>query len=89
LRFPEAFMTVAFMTVVCPICKSSAQELPRTGDATAFHCPTHGDFKVANTVFAEAKDYTRDEWEAALDKAEERVEADEDEWPLIIVDDFS
>ena len=63
-------------------------------EATAFHCPTHGDFKVAETVFAEAKakakakakDYTRDQWEAALDKAEERMEADE--WPLIIVDDF-
>ena len=59
-------------------------------EATAFHCPTHGDFKVAETVFAEAKakakDYTRDQWEAALDKAEQRVEPDE--WPLIIVDDF-
>ena len=42
------------MAVVCPICKSSAQELP-AGEATAFHCPTHGDFKVAETVFAEAK----------------------------------
>ena len=57
------------MAVVCPICKSSAQELP-AGEATAFHCPTHGDFKVAETVFAEAKakakakakDYTRDQW---------------------------
>ena len=89
------------MTVVCPICKSSAQELPRTGDATGVHCPTHGDFKVAEAIFAEAeaeakakakakaKDYTRDQWEAALDKAEQRAEPDEDEWPLIIVDDFS
>jgi len=56
------------MTTVCPICNSSA---PRTCDATSFHCPTHGDFKVADTVFAEegAEDYTREEWEAALDKA--------------------
>jgi predicted RNA-binding Zn-ribbon protein involved in translation (DUF1610 family) len=80
------------MTVVCPICKSSAQELPPVGDATGFHCPTHGDFKVAETVFAEAKakakakDYTREEWEAALDKAEQRTEPDG--WPLIITDDF-
>ena len=76
------------MTAVCPICKSSAQELPRTGDATAFHCPTHGDFKVANNVLAE--DYTREEWEAALHEAEQRVEpnAEPQEWPLIIVDDF-
>ena len=74
------------MTVVCPICKSSAQELPRTGDATGVHCPTHGDFKVADTVFA--KDYTREQWEAALDKAEQRAEPDEDVLPLIIIDDF-
>jgi len=85
-RKPEAFMTV-----VCPICKSSAQELPHTGDATALHCPTHGDFKVANTVFeeAEAKDYTREEWEAALDKAKQRAEPDDDEWAVVTVDDFS
>ena len=76
------------MTVVCPVCKSSAQELPRIGDATGFQCPTHGAFKVAETVFAEAKDYTRDQWEAALDKAEQRAEPDENELPLIIVDDF-
>ena len=73
----------------CPICKSSAEELPRTGDATGYHCATHGNFKVADTVFAEAKakDYTREQWEAALDKAEERTE-EPDEWPLIITDDF-
>ena len=76
------------MTVECPICKSSAQELLHTGDAAAFHCPTHGDFKVADSVFAEAKakDYSRDRWEAALEKAEERAEPDA--WPLIITDDF-
>ena len=33
-----------------------------------------------------AEDYTRKEWEAALDKAKQRTEPDE--WPLIIVDDF-
>ena len=78
------------MTVVCPICKSSAQEVPRTGGATGFHCPTHGDFKVADAVFAEAnaKDYTRDQWEAALNKARQQAEPDQDELPLIIVDDF-
>ena len=84
-RKPETFMTV-----VCPVCKSSAQELPRTGDATGTQCPTHGVFKVAETVFAEAKakHYSRDQWEAALDKAEQRAEPDENELPLIIVDDF-
>ena len=60
-----------FMTVVCPICKSPVQELLHTGDAAAFHCPTHGDFKVADSVLAE--DYNREEWEAALDKARQRA----------------
>jgi len=78
------------MALLCPICKSPAQELPRTGDATGFRCPTHGDFKVADTVFAEegVEDYTREEWEAALDKAKQRTEPEEEEWPLLITDDF-
>jgi len=61
--------------------------LTQSAQSAAFHCPTHGDFKVVDTVLAKAtaKDYTRDQWEAALDKAEERVEPDG--WPLII-DDF-
>ena len=41
------------MTTVCPICKSPAQALDRTGDATGFDCPTHGKFKVADTIAAE------------------------------------
>jgi hypothetical protein len=41
------------MALACPICKSPAQEIARTADATRFHCPTHGDFKVADNVFAE------------------------------------
>jgi hypothetical protein len=81
-------MPEQLMTSECPICKSSVQELPRIGHATGYHCPTHGDFKVADTVFAEdkAKGYTRGQWEAALEKAEERAEPDS--WPLIITDDF-
>jgi hypothetical protein len=64
------------------------QELDRTGDATGYACPTHGNFKVADTVFAEAKakHYSREQWEAALEKAEERAEPES--WPLIITDDF-
>jgi hypothetical protein len=79
------------MALVCPIRKSPAQELARTEDATGFHCPTHGDFKVADNVFAEEEgvEYTREEWEAALDKAKQRMEPGEEEnWPLIITDDF-
>jgi hypothetical protein len=78
----------AAMTTVCPICKLAAEELDSTGDATGYACPMHGNFKVANSVFAEAKakDYTREQWEAALDKAQERTEPEG--WPLIITDDF-
>ena len=82
------------MPLVCPICYSEAQELEHTSDATGYSCPTHGNFKVAGSVFPEAraKDYTREEWEAALDKAKQRMEPEEEEeeekWPLIITDDF-
>ena len=64
------------------------QELDRTGDATGFDCATHGNFKVADTVFAEgrAKDYTREQWEAALQKAKQRTKAEE--WPVIKSSDF-
>jgi hypothetical protein len=64
------------------------QEIDRTGDATGYACATHGNFKVADSVFskAKAKDYTREQWEAALDKAKQRTEPEG--WPLIITDDF-
>jgi hypothetical protein len=64
----------------------SANPQHKSFHALAIHCPTHGEFKVAGTVFAEAKDYTREQWEVALEKAEERAEPDS--WPLIITDDF-
>jgi hypothetical protein len=84
----ETFMP----TLLCPICEASAQAT-RTGDATGYHCATHGNFKVADTVFAEAKTkgYTREQWEDALRMAEERMaepDAEPDEGPLIITDDF-
>ena len=41
------------MSLVCPICKSPAQELPHTGHATGFECPTHGKFKVADSIVAD------------------------------------
>ena len=40
------------MALLCPICKSVAQEFDRTGDATGFNCEMDGKLKVANTVFA-------------------------------------
>jgi hypothetical protein len=48
--------------LLCPICKSAVQGLDRTGDATGYTCPTHGNFKVADTVFAEAKAVLSQRW---------------------------
>ena len=71
------------MALICPICKSVAQELDRTGDATGFDCEMDGKFKVANTVFAEGRvrNYTNEQWEAALRKAKQRTKPGE--WPVI------
>jgi len=74
--------------LLCPICKSAVQELDRTGDATGFDCETDGKFKVANTVFAEGRvrNYTNEQWAAALRKAKQRTKAGE--WPVITSNDF-
>jgi hypothetical protein len=76
------------MTLLCPICKSRAQELARTGDAIGFYCTTHKAFKVANTVYAEERSmkYTREQWEAALRKA--KLITKRGEWSVITSNDF-
>ena len=76
------------MALLCPICKSVAQELDRTGDATGFDCETDGKFKLADTVFADGRvrNYTNERWEAALRKAKQRTKAGE--WPVIKSSDF-
>ena len=76
------------MALLCPICKSVAQELDRTGDATGFDCETDGKFKVADTVFKEGRvrNYSNEQWEAALSKAKQRTKAGE--WPVIRSFDF-
>jgi hypothetical protein len=76
------------MALLCPICKSVVQEFDRTGDATGFDCETDGKFKVTNTVFAEGRvrNYTNEQWEAALRKAKQRTKAGE--WPVIKSSDF-
>jgi len=76
------------MPVICPICKSPAQELPRAGDATGFRCVMHNNFKVADTVAGElrAEAYTTQQWEAALQKAKQRTKLGE--WPVIRSSDF-
>ena len=73
------------MSLVCPICKSRAQELPRTGDATGFYCTTHGHFKITDTIAVDDY-YTRAEWEAALRAA--KYKTMEGEWPIIWPGDF-
>ena len=76
------------MALLCPICKSVAQELDRAGDATGFDCETHGKFEVADTVFAErrVRNCTNAQWEAALRKAKQRTKPGE--WPIIKSSDF-
>jgi len=72
----------------CPIRKSPAQELPRTGDATGYRCVMHSNFEVADTVFAEQRiaEYTRERREIALRKAMQRAEPGK--WPVIRRGDF-
>jgi hypothetical protein len=76
------------MALLCPLCKSVAQELDRTGDATGFGCETDGKFKVADTVFADGRvrNYTNEQWEAALRKAKQRTKPGE--WSVITSNDF-
>jgi hypothetical protein len=76
------------VALLCPICKSVAQDLDRTGDATGFDCERDGKFKVADTVFAEGRvrNYTNAQWEGALRKAKQRTKAGE--WPVIKSYDF-
>jgi hypothetical protein len=74
------------MPFVCPICKSLAQQLPSIGDATAFRCVIHNNFKVANPVLRRAEEYTRVQWELALRKARQRAEPGK--WPVIRKGDF-
>ena len=64
-----------FMTVVCPICKSSHKRFHIPGAQQASIAQLNGAFKVADVVFAEAK-------------AEHRAEPEENELPLIVLDDF-
>ena len=61
------------MPLVCPICKTPAQELPGTGEVTGFRCVIHNNFKVADAVLRRAEEYTREQWEIALRKAKQRA----------------
>jgi hypothetical protein len=61
------------MPLVCPICNSPALDLPRISDATGFHCPIDGKFKVADTIVPE--DYTRQQWEIAAKESTATNEA--------------
>jgi hypothetical protein len=77
---------VPAMTDQCPICKSKAIPLGRTGDAMGFDCPEHNKFKVSDTVLSLLRAKTREQWEAALAKAKQRTKPGE--WPLVTSYDF-
>jgi len=73
---------------ICPICKSKAKLLDRTGDATGYDCETHSRFKVADTVsrLPSSKAASRQQWERALKNAKWRARPGE--WPVIMSYDF-
>jgi hypothetical protein len=73
---------------ICPICKSKAKLLDRTGDATGFDCERHGKFKIADTILAipSKMETSREHWEVALTRAKERTKPGE--WPVIKSDDL-
>ena len=73
------------MPLDCPICNSPALDLPHTGDATGFHCPIHGKFKVVDTIVFDG--YTRQQWEVALKKAQLRTK--QGDWPIVRSGDFN
>src|SRR5262245_8519497 len=50
---------MASMTDECPICKTKALPLGRTGDAMGFDCPEHDKFKVSDTVLSILRAKTR------------------------------
>lgn len=74
------------MSLVCPVCKSPAQQLPNIGDATAYRCVIHHSFKVADAVWRNVEEYTREHWGIALGKAKQRARPGQ--WPVISRGDF-
>jgi hypothetical protein len=73
----------------CPICGREANQIPSTGDADVFDCPSHGVFKVAGTLMAlpKLKEASIPDWERALSAARGRTVPGE--WPLILADDLT
>src|SRR5262249_27966890 len=72
----------------CPICKREVEAIdPGIFDGEAYHCRTHGEFAVANTVFAVSDYLNANEswWEVALKKATLREAGNR---PKILTYDF-
>jgi hypothetical protein len=77
------------ITTTCPICKSEATALDKTGDADGFDCQSDGKFKVSGTVLATPSlmEASQQEWAAALRRAQSRQP---NEWaPCVLATDFS
>jgi hypothetical protein len=66
-----------------------ANQIPPTGDADIFDCPSHGVFKVAGTLTAlpKFKWASIPDWERALGAARARTKPGD--WPLIKPDDLT
>jgi hypothetical protein len=76
-------MTDPANKTICPICKSEAKLLDRTGEATGYDCPEHGRFKVSGTILAipAKRGVSRERWQAALRRAKQR---DPTAWATLI-----
>ena len=72
----------------CPICKGPAEQIDEGKfDGMGFDCQAHGKFWVADSVFGELKQRTREQWEKALTIAAAR-RAKDGQPPLIMTYDF-
>jgi hypothetical protein len=71
----------------CRICGEPAEDIDRgLFEGDGFGCKTHGEFRVAGSVFAESKERSRRQWENALEIAKRR--APQGERPLITTYDL-
>lgn len=68
---------------ICPICKTEAAALDKTGEADGFDCPHHGKFKVSGTAMTTRQNANRDQWEAALKRAKAQQP---EQWASLIRD---
>ena len=73
-------MNGPLMPLVCPICQISGAAASEY--ATAFRCVIHHNFKVADAVWRDTEECTREQWEIALRKARQSKDQNPGNGPL-------